>query len=183
MSVPMDELLYHISYGDRGSLKENMGVRRPEEYKKLLMFAVECGEVECLKIVAPFCNPDSTTALRCAAQYGHVACVEFLLSGPGKLDALIQSSRYGHLACVKAILPHCAPKNYWVALQHAIEGAQWEVADFMMDRTEHTLVLQKLYNSGHTDGIEWLEEAIRQRQHDLLHASVEHTTVNRVRKI
>lgn len=184
MKIDMDELLHHISYGDRGSLESDIGERSENEYNKMLLFAVECDEVECLKVVARYCDPEKTFSLRRAAQYGHKECVTFLLPSRHAEDALIQAIYHRHFDCVKIITPHCSQDACTVGLHNAIESEDLEIAEFLLDYSDTHDVLHQLHNKKNTQGITWLEQKISQRQHDTLHNSIEKSALPSVaRKI
>ena len=89
------------------------------DINKKLKKAAMCGfgvDIKSLLMV-PGCDPlhkDSfdMTALMCAAQYGHEACVELLLPSSDAsaqavdgMTALMYAARMGHEACVKLLLP------------------------------------------------------------------------------
>lgn len=156
------KLKHYIDDGDDQSLHMHMGAFDARGYQKLLSYCVECDQAACLKVMAQYCDPHDTTALLRSAQYGHLECVSFLISSArSEYDAgvaLVNAASYGHLECVKIIAPYCTPHFCGQALIEASDRKNIEIA-------------------------QWLEQAMNRRQNELLHASVEHTSVNRLRKI
>jgi len=161
VSAMESKLKQIIDAGDHQSLQAHMGSFDARTYQKLLRYCVECDQVACLKVMAQYCDHNDTTALLRSAQYGHVKCVEFLITTTHReYDvgvALVNAASYGHFDCVKIIAPFC---NFYFCNQALVEAHERKQLDIA----------------------QWLEHAINCRQNQVLRDSISTTNLTAPRR-
>lgn len=164
MQSQLDAMRSHISCGGAEKLQQHITGHTVELYEKLLVYAAECGELECVHILVQHCDPDNTTALAQAAYYGQKNCIDFLLPSKHAGSALMKTIAQEYNGCVQTIAPHCSPEFCAMGLRYAIERNYLFGTDFLIDYCDCNTVLRDFYNEGKTDCAQRLEQAVARKQ-------------------
>lgn len=169
----LDTMKSYICCGGVKKLQQHITGHKVGLYENLLVYAAECGELECVKLLVGYCDPDKTTAVMKAAYYGQKDCVAFLLPSPYAGHALMNAVTQEYNECLKIITPHCSPEFCAQGLKIAVERNYVFGVDFLIDYCDGYTLLHDFYNNGKINCAQRLENALARKQKNALEQGID----------